>query len=442
MAHRFNSLCLRAITLLGFFLSGCSDWSRPTQPGTSVVVLVDFSRSFTPLGGADERALNAVTAALAEFTSRSSPPVTFYWSRIETHSVLSERLCKPTRVDPKLIRSEGELDKTGLRTALAACAESIVKASAEATQRSQYTDIRGALALANEDTNGRASERVFVVFSDFLEDLPPGDKRAEYSLNGSRVLLLHRSGSDSRETTAEGHLALMAKWVAEVREKGATEVITMPVFGATEHRVGQSLTPRAKPAGTAVSVIVDTLYSSAESLRTIANALSRIAQNWIPPVTVTWFAVEDSARLARPMPPVEYAEQLVKKPGVLSTRAEFAAKLEECALGTARWRRSQGTADISGAINLQQEAGQFEAQGILVVVSDLQRPGVLSVKLAGSKVVMISAPNATDGGDEQQYFRRLHRWEQMFRDAGAGSVCRVQLRNLTPGSLTDCLPEP
>jgi len=423
------------IAFLGFSLPGRSG---QTQPGTSVVVLVDFSLSFAPLGGADARALNAVTAALAEFAYRSSPPVSFYWSRIETQSVLSEHLCKPIRLDPKLIRSAGELDKTGLRGELAACSGSIVKASADAAQRSQHTDIRGALALASEETSSVPTERVLVVLSDFLEDLPPGAKPAEYSLNGARVLLLHRSGTDSRESTAEAHSALIAKWVAELKGKGAAGVIAMPVFGATEYRVSQALAPGAKPAGTAVSVIVDTLYSSAENLGTIARGVSRLLS--APPVTVTWFAVEGSARLSRSMPPVEFAQHLVKRPGLLSTREEFAAILEECALGTARWRRSGGTADISGAIGLQQEAGQFEAQGILIVVSDFRDSRMPSVPLTGSRVVMISQPSAADGNDEPGYFSRLRRWEQAFRDNGAGKVCRIQLRSLTPASLTDCLP--
>ena len=79
----------------------------------------------------------------------------------------------------------------------------------------------------------------------------------------------------------DAYLARVGKWIAEMREKGATEVVAMPVFAATEHRINQRLTAGAKPTGTAVSVVVDTQYSSPESLEAIAHAVSRLASTWM-----------------------------------------------------------------------------------------------------------------------------------------------------------------
>jgi hypothetical protein len=407
-------------------------------------VLVDFSRTFAPLGKADERALRVVSAALAELANQSSPPVRFYWSRIESQSVLSQGLCKPLRVEPKLIPSAGDLDKERLGKALKSCVETIVRASADEAHRSAYTDISGALAMADEQTRGETRERIFVILSDFLEDLPGGAMPAEYRLDGVRVLLLHRPGLDDRKgSSVESYRGRVARWAGKTRERGAGQVVAMPLTASTRHRVTQGLIGPVRPSGTAVSVLVDSMYTSAAALKATVDALSRLANGWDPPVTVIWSAVDESGLFAQSMSPVEFEPHLVKTAGLLSTKEEFAALLEECAEAMAHRRaherKSDAWADISGAIALQQDGTAFEAERILVVLSDFRDPGALSVALAASRVVLIATPSAVEGRDQLGYLRRLNRWEQMLRSKGAETVCRTQLRNLTADALVDCL---
>jgi hypothetical protein len=93
--------------LVAASLQGCSaSKSRPV--GSSVVVLVDFSKSFVPLSQ-DERALREVSEATAELAQREwQPPVAVLWSRIQTASLVASPLCGPFEFQQSLIKRDNE----------------------------------------------------------------------------------------------------------------------------------------------------------------------------------------------------------------------------------------------------------------------------------------------------------------------------------------------
>src|SRR6266478_9413074 len=93
--------------------------SASTVPGTSVVVLVDFSKSFAisklqnghvvyGLRTEDRRALNAVAGAVAELASRQwTPPLKTVWTQIQTSSITDNPLCAPLETVQKLVKPTG-----------------------------------------------------------------------------------------------------------------------------------------------------------------------------------------------------------------------------------------------------------------------------------------------------------------------------------------------
>ena len=120
-------------------LGGCSvDKSR--SAGTSVVVLVDFSKSFAPLVN-DERALEELATATSALAQREwKPPVEILWSRIQTASLISGPLCGPFQFQQSLIKRDND-DSSQIGDKLQACTKSVVRASTAGSERSAYTDI-------------------------------------------------------------------------------------------------------------------------------------------------------------------------------------------------------------------------------------------------------------------------------------------------------------
>lgn len=435
------------IALLVAIVSACvapTACTRARSPeGTSVVVLIDFSKSFAPLTVSDARALNEVASAIVELAAKSwSPPVRFRWARIEEASVTAKNLCGPLEFESKLIKSDNDLDRAGLRQKLAECASTVLRASQDTSQQSSFTDISGAIALAAQDREN-TGEKILVIFSDFLEDQRAGLQPVDFQLHGERVLLIHRPGLDLRGLTVGEYMARIDEWAGKLRLRGAKEVTSIPVFGITEHRVANALAPPAKPDGTAVS-IVTSLPDTAEAdvLLHVARAISASSPKWIAPVTVTWSAIEQSALVARWMPPVELQSRLIKRMGLLSPADEFAIQLEQCARGIARFPPTVEAADLPGALALHRQVAALDSRRLLLVLSDFRGAlvdGAAPVDLSGTEIAMIAAPSRSDTAHQQNYFQRLKLWEQAFRECGARVVCRIQMSDLTAGAISRCL---
>src|SRR5437660_9341586 len=113
--------------LVAFALGGCSV-NKSLSAGTSVVVLVDFSKSFAPLVS-DARALEELAAATAELAQREwQPPVEILWSRIQTASLISGPLCGPFQLQQTLIKRDND-DSSQIVDKFHSCMKTVVPAS-------------------------------------------------------------------------------------------------------------------------------------------------------------------------------------------------------------------------------------------------------------------------------------------------------------------------
>src|SRR5437870_13400693 len=113
--------------LVAVALGGCSV-NKSQSAGTSVVVLVDFSKSFAPLVG-DERALEELAAATSELAQREwQAPVEILWSRIQTASLIAGPLCGPFQFQQTLIKRDND-DSSQIVDKLQACTKKIGRAS-------------------------------------------------------------------------------------------------------------------------------------------------------------------------------------------------------------------------------------------------------------------------------------------------------------------------
>ncbi len=419
--------------------TGCSVSNRQST-GTSVVVLVDFSKSFAPLSG-DERALREVAAATAELAQKDwQPPVALLWSRIQTASLVSRPLCGPFQFQQSLIKRDGD-DSAQLAQKLEECSKSTVKTSLIEEEQAPYTDITGAIALAAEQNQSVSGAKYLIIFSDFIQDLPPGKQPMKLRLNGERVLLVHRTGTQRPVLGLIDHLDSMRRWTEDLRQAGAASVVTIPISSVTRERVTRALVGETK-AGTDV-VVLQNLPDTArpEVLRTIAVALGRAARDWPSPVTVTWADVRGDQEPIWQMPPLEFTPKLIKTSASSATQ-DFPALLNECAAGMQRFSPGVMNSDIAAALRLYVSAGAMDAQHVVLIISSFPDPSGaerdLPMDLTGTRVVMLPAPNRGDAANESAYPRRVAAWEKWLIERRA-TVCRVPFNGLTPASLSNCM---
>jgi hypothetical protein len=451
---RTEAIIRRAILLvatLGLFLplAAAPRQSLPGRTGTSVTILVDFSRSVVPLATPDERALKALTAAISDLAGGSwTPPIKISWAAISSSSLaklpaFNDGPCEPLEFEQKLIKAEKAMDKPALKNRLSKCVDQIKAASAIASNWTQWTDISGAIRLATESARDAAGEKILVIYSDFREDLPPGTKAVPIKLYGEQVLLINRPGTDDNKATVSEYLERINHWTDDLKGHGASQAHNIPVFGATQARLINSLNVRQRQVGTAVLVLVNSTDSiQPGSLRPIAAGLAQMARDWAPPVTVTWVGLEQSAFLARWIAPIEFSPTLIKRPDAISFE-DLGLRLDQCAAGMERLRVSGSTADLSGALALGWTANQTEAHKVLIVVSDFRDDTRLaknpSFQLNNVSVVMVGSTSSADVSNQADYFSHLDSWEKTFRERHSPFVCRTQLENLTSNTVVKCL---
>ena len=424
--------------LLAVALAGCSvDKSRSS--GTSVVVLVDFSKSFAPLVG-DQQALEQLAAATSELAQREwQPPVEILWSRIQTASLISGPLCGPFQFQQSLIKRDND-DSSQIGDKLQACTKSVVRASTAGSERSAYTDISGAVALAADQGQSVVGSKYIVIVSDFMEDLPPGKRPIRLQLNGERVLLLHRLGTEKTPPSLGDHLARIQRWSEELREAGAASVVALPLSSITQQRIMRALGSGTK-AGTDV-VVLQNMPDTAqpEALKVIAATLNKAARDWRPPVTVTWADLRDESAVPLQTPPLEFTPRLVKAPD--SSARDFSTLLNESAEGMQRFTPGAKLGDVAGSLSFYSSAGVLDADHVFLIVSSFPNlPKArrdLPLNLTGARIAMLPAPNRADASDEDAYLARLAQWELWLKQQHA-NVCRIPLNGLTSDSLIQCL---
>ncbi|HYY73012.1 MAG TPA: hypothetical protein VE778_05415 [Candidatus Bathyarchaeia archaeon] len=419
-------------------LGGCSV-DKSGSAGTSVVVLVDFSKSFAPLVN-DERALQQLATATSELAQREwKPPVEILWSRIQTASLISGPLCGPFQFQQSLIKRDND-DSAQVVDKLEACAKTVVRASTAGSERSAYTDISGAVALAADQGQSVLGQKYIVIVSDFMEDLPPGKRPIRLQLNGERVLLLHRLGTEKTPRTLADHLARIQRWSEGLREAGAASVVALPLSSVTEQRIVRALGSGTKE-GTDV-VVLQNLPDTAQPdmVKTMADTLNKAARDWQPPVTVTWADVRDETAIPFHMPPLEFTPRLVK--AIDSPAKDFSTLLNERAESMQRFSPGTKLGDLAGSLSFYSSAGGLDADHVLLIVSSF--PNLpkdrrdLPLNLKGVRVAMLPAPNRADASDEDAYLARVAQWETWLKQKHA-NVCRIPFNGLTTDSLMECL---
>ena len=440
--------------------------STATVPGTSVVVLVDFSKSFAisklqndhmvyGLQPEDRRALNAVAGAVAELASRYwKPPLKTVWTQIQTSSITGNPLCEPLETVQKLVKSAGSVGtREEIQQVLTKCADDVIEASKDERKLAAYTDISGAIATASDIASGQYGERVVVMLSDFNEELPPGTRQAGFTLKGERVLLLHRPGTDEPQNIA-GYLARVDNWKKKLLEHGASSVVSMPVFAVSESRLRAALRPQDAELGTDLTVLADFKEELLPALGSglgqrgllvqIGQALTDVARDWPSPVTTLWMAIGPSGFVSRTLPPVEFGPSLIKKEHALNTVEEFARVTEELARALPSQGKGTTVTDISGSLALACSVQPPAKLHVLVVISDFiddgpQPPATFS--LSGTRVVMIHKASSVDRSDPNKYVARRQAWEQRFMQSGAAAVIQIPLMSFTPNDLRSFLTE-
>jgi hypothetical protein len=417
--------------------------SAPQGEGTSVVVLIDFSKSFTPLTKPDELALEQVAAATASLAQDWPGPVTILWSRIQSASLVSSPICGPFQFENKLIGTDKGLQYKKFVDNLNDCTTQAVQKAAIPAQQSAYTDISGAIALATwQGQSAQPGSRYLVIFSDFIEDLPGGKSPVKFHLNGEHVLLLHRTGTQQPPQALADHIRRVATCSEKLLQSGAVSAVALPIVAVTDKRVIRALGSKGKE-GTDVVVLQnlpDT--ASVDVLRTVSDGLTDAARDWVPPITIEWADVRAKPESVSPMAPVQFVPTLIHSSDPLQPDEKFRLQMNATSAGMRRNVPGAKRADLSGALNFYMSASTLDAVHVFLILSsfpessDTQR--TLPIDLSGVRVVLLAAPNREDARDEDAYLRRIDEWDGWLR-ARHASVCRIPLNGLTSSSLLRCM---
>jgi hypothetical protein len=454
------------ISILTFVLTSSKQPSSKELHGTSVVVLVDFSKSFAAmqrsnnsilygLQNEDQRALKAVAGAVAELASLYwKPPLKTVWTQIQTSSISMKPLCDPLETLQILIKPEGSVGtREEIDSVLSKCAKSVIETSRDVRSLSDFTDISGAVAMASEIAPAGYNEKVIIILSDFHEELPRGTHEAAFRLNGERIVLLHRPGTDEPQNI-DRYMNRIDEWKKKFKEHGASTVVALPVFTVTETRLRSALHPTNDNLGTALTVLVDfkdnvsTAIEGSTSdkgiLVRIGQTLAELARDWQPPVTTLWVAIGSSGFASRTLPPVEFFPRLIKKPGELSRVEEFEMAMEELARALPSLGKSTISTDISGSLALACAVEPSPESHILIVISDFvdsgSWPAATHFRLSPkTRVIMVHIASREDRIDPNRYPARRQIWEQRFREAGAVEVYQFPLLSFTQNDLRSCL---
>jgi hypothetical protein len=223
--------------------------SPPAGPAASIVILVDYSRSFAPLGEEDKPALAVIRQAVEKASvDQLQQPVKILWSVIGDESLNPFQPCKESKsFEVKIIGTSAAPPNTlinvgQLRGWLEACTAAVIAFS---KSPQQYTDISGAVAFASANAKSAHSERILIIFSDFLEDLPPGHMPTALELGGERVVMLWRSGLDDHSDPA-AIVQRLGEWEKRLQNAGAKSTCVRPAIGLAADDLSPCLVMREK----------------------------------------------------------------------------------------------------------------------------------------------------------------------------------------------------
>ena len=194
-----------ALALAAAALTACSDASHYSQ---AVAVLVDTSGTY-----ADQEP-DVARIVKREVLPELVPGDTLAIVRIDSESYEKADVIQLVTLDQR--PSHAAAQKLALAKAL--------DAFAARGERSQYTDIPGAMMLAAEYLHETgAKSRVILLFSDMQSELPPGAKRhfSEREFEGIRVAALNVKQLGPDNANPDVLRARLASWEKEVTRAGA-----------------------------------------------------------------------------------------------------------------------------------------------------------------------------------------------------------------------------
>jgi hypothetical protein len=210
------------------------------RPGAATII-VDLSKSFSPIDKEKEAALRGVAEAVVQLLTHSWPSGSLYVSAIGKSSLTLDAPCgSAITYEPRLIQSDtNDRSKTKitrpdlLKSWVSECLGLIKRRSA---REEPFTDISGAVAMAARSMKDVSGQKLLCIMSDFVEDLPRGNLRAEFSLSGERVLMLW--APQSRDPKDPNQLfKRLADWEERFKRAGASEVVQVPIAGFTNEQV-------------------------------------------------------------------------------------------------------------------------------------------------------------------------------------------------------------
>jgi len=196
------------------FIAACALFALACTEGRNydqvVSVLIDVSGTY-----ADERR-QAVDIVKREILPHMVPGDTLLVVRIDSESYDRENVEALLTLDRR--PSHANAQKLAVARRL----------DAFAAERggAQHTDIPGALMLASEYLGEiEAGSRVILVFSDMLEDLPPGTSRrlAKTELDGAHVVAMNVKHLGRDNANPDVYRKRLAQWERRVGDAGAED---------------------------------------------------------------------------------------------------------------------------------------------------------------------------------------------------------------------------
>ena len=194
-----------ALTAAALVFAACSDGSQYQQ---AVAVLIDVSGTY-----ADQKP-EVARIVKRELLPTLVPGDTIAILRIDSASYEKENLEVLVTLDPRPSRANAQ--KLALAKQL--------DAFAAREERSEFTDIPGAMMLAAEYLRETgAKSRAILLFSDMQADLPAGAKRTfgEREFDGVRVIAMNVKKLDSDNANPAEFRSRLAHWEKDVTRAGA-----------------------------------------------------------------------------------------------------------------------------------------------------------------------------------------------------------------------------
>jgi hypothetical protein len=246
----------RAVRVLECFVlagltAGCA---KPLIGNSSaVIILLDYSKSFAPYANGDMAALNEVKKSITQAVrdEQLSQPVKILWAAFGDDGLQPLEPCGPARVFSQTLTGGQQDGKTlaklesaerlttikSLESWLDACATA-VRSTSQSTQ--QYTDISGALMFASDAVEDIRDNRIIVLFTDLLEDLPPSRQQTAWKIRKAKVLLVWRPGMDDQKEPSAVPQRVDA-WRMKLEAAGANRVCSKTAEGLTEGEISSCL---------------------------------------------------------------------------------------------------------------------------------------------------------------------------------------------------------